>query len=537
MAGLATAFGSGAMTNTIGEIEDAKAIFVIGSNTTQNHPVIGYRIQQAAKKGAKLIVADPRYIELCDYADVHLQLKPGTNIALLNAMAHVIIKEGLADEKFIAERTENFAALRVTVEEYTPEYAAEITGVPAEDIVKAARLYGEADAAMIFYTMGITQHTTGTDNVLAIANLALLTGNVGKPASGVNPLRGQNNVQGACDMGALPNVLTGYQPVTDAAARAKFAKAWGVELSGRVGLTVTEMFNAAGAKEVRAMYIMGENPYLSDADSAHVRHCMESLDFLVVQDIFMTETASYADVVLPAVSWAEKEGTFTNTERRVQKVNPALKARGQAKADWEILVELAKKLGFAWDYSCAEDIFREFTALTPSYAGISYDRLGVNGIHWPCPTPEHPGTTILHVGQFSRGLGHFSGIEHQDPAELPDEEYPFMLTTGRILYHYHTGTMSRRSKGLKFIQNEELMQINPADAQALGVTEHDTVKVTSRRGSVKSRLQITDTVPKGVVFMTFHFKETAANLLTNPETCPTAKIPELKACAVKIEKA
>lgn len=537
MAGLATAFGSGAMTNTIGEIENANAIFVIGSNTTANHPVIGYRIKQAARNGAKLIVADPRYIELCDYADVHLQLKPGTNIALLNAMAHVILKEGLADEKFIAERTENFAALRVTVERYTPEYASEITGVAAKDIVKAARLYGAADAAMIFYTMGITQHVTGTDNVLAVANLALVTGNMGKPASGVNPLRGQNNVQGACDMGALPNVFTGYQPVTNDSLRAKFAKAWGRELSGKAGLTVSEMFDAAGAKEVRAMYIMGENPYLSDPDSSHVIHCMETLDFLVVQDIFMTETAKYADVVLPAVSWAEKEGTFSNTERRVQKVNPALKPRGNAKADWQITVELANKLGLAWDYTCAEDIFQEIAALTPSYAGISYDRLGVSGIHWPCPTAEHPGTPILHIGKFSRGLGHFSGVEHQGPDEVPDQEYPFMLTTGRILYHYHTGTMSRRSKGLKFMQDEELMQINPADAQALGVTECDTVKVTSRRGSVNSRLNITDTVPKGVVFMTFHFKETAANLLTNPETCPTAGIPELKACAVKIVKA
>ena len=537
MAGLATAFGSGAMTNTIGEIENAKAIFVIGSNTTENHPVIGYRIKQAAKKGAKLIVADPRYIELCDYADVHLQIKPGTNIALLNAMAHVIIKEGLADEKFIKERTENFAALKVTVEQYTPEYAAEITGVPAEDIVKAARLYGTAEAAMLFYTMGVTQHTTGTDNVLAVANLAMVTGNIGKPGSGVNPLRGQNNVQGACDMGALPNVFTGYQPVTDEAVRAKFAKAWGVELSGKVGLTVTDMFNAAGAKKVRAMYIVGENPYLSDPDSSHVRHCMETLDFLVVQDIFMTETAQHADVVLPAVSWAEKEGTFVNTERRVQKVNQALRPRGNAKADWQIFVELANKLGFAWNYTCAEDIFKEITALTPSYAGISYDRLGANGIQWPCSSEDHPGTPILHVDKFSCGLGHFSAVEHQDPAEVPDAEYPFILTTGRILHHYHTGTMTRRSEGLRFVQDEEFMQINPLDAEAIGLTECDTAKVTSRRGSVKTRLQITDNVPQGVVFMTFHFKETAANLLTNPQACATAKIPELKACAVKIEKA
>jgi len=537
VAGLAAAFGSGAMTNTINEVEDAKAIFVIGSNTTENHPVIGYRIKRAVKKGAKLIVADPRRIELCNYADTFLQLKPGTNIALLNAMAHVIIKEGLADEKFIQERTENFAALKATVEKYTPEYAEKITGVPAEKIIRAARIYAKAETASILYTMGVTQHTSGTDNVLAIANLAMLTGNIGKPSSGVNPLRGQNNVQGACDMGALPNVFTGYQPVTDEKARTKFAQAWGVELSAKPGLTVTEMFSAAENKNIRAMYIMGENPYLSDPDSSHVRHCMEQLEFLVVQDLFLTETAKYADVVLPAVSWAEKEGTFVNTERRVQKVNQALTPRGKAKADWQIIAEIGKRLGFDWNYQCAEDIFKEIAALTPSYAGITYERLGVTGINWPCPSEDHPGTPILHVGKFSRGLGRFSAVEHQGPAEEPDEEYPFLLTTGRVLYHYHTGTMTRRSKGLKKVLNEELMEINPDDAKALNLQDADLVKVASRRGEVKSKIRITDRVPKGIVFMTFHFKETAANLLTSSRSCPTAKIPELKVTAVRIEKA
>ena len=537
MAGLATAFGSGAMTNTIGEIEDAKAIFVIGSNTTENHPVIGYRVKRAVKKGAKLIVADPRYIELCDYADSFLQLKPGTNIALLNGMAHVIIKEGLADEAFINDRTENFPALKEAVEMYTPEYTAEITGVPAEEIVNAARLYADSDASSILYTMGITQHTTGTKNVLAIANLALLTGNMGKHGGGVNPLRGQNNVQGACDMGALPNVFTGYQQVANDDARGKFAKAWGAELSGQPGLTVTEMFSAAENNDVRAMYIMGENPFLSDPDSTHVQHCMKSLDFLVVQDLFMTETAELADVVLPAVSFAEKEGTFVNTERRIQKVNPALKPRGEARADWEILQGIAQKMGLDWDYSEAEDIFKEIASLTPSYAGVSYDRLGLMGLHWPCPTEVHPGTPVLHTDKFSRGLGQFTAVEHQASAEEADSEYPFTLTTGRILYHYHTGTMTRRSKGLSQIHKEELMEINPEDAKALGLEECDMVNVTSRRGTVKSKLKVTERVGKGVVFMTFHFKETAANLLTNPAVCPTAKIPELKVCAVRIEKA
>jgi formate dehydrogenase alpha subunit len=537
VAGLATAFGSGAMTNTINEIEDAKAIFVIGSNTTENHPVIGYRVKRAVKKGAKLIVADPRYIELCDHADVFLQLKPGSNIALLNGLAHVIIKEGLADEAFISERTENFDALKDAVEKYTPEYVEELTGVPAADLVKAARIYAEADAASILYTMGVTQHTSGTHNVLSIANLALLTGNLGKHGAGVNPLRGQNNVQGACDMGALPNVFTGYQQVANDEARAKFAKAWGVELDGKPGLTVTEMFNRAENKEVRAMYIMGENPFLSDPDSAHVIHCMEALDFLVVQDIFMTETAQFADVVLPAVSWAEKEGTFVNTERRIQKVNPALKPRGEAKADWEIITAIAQKSGMDWNYTSSEDIFNEIVALTPSYAGVTYGRLGVTGLHWPCPTEIHPGTPVLHTDKFSRGLGRFTPVEHQDPAEVPDQDYPFMLTTGRILYHYHTGSMTRRSPGLDQIHQEELMELNPADAAALDVAECDSVNVISRRGSVRSRVKVTDRVPQGVVFMTFHFKETAANILTNSQTCPIAKIPELKVCAVRREKA
>lgn len=525
------------MTNTIGEIEDAQAIFVIGSNTTENHPVIGYRVKRAVKKGAKLIIADPRYIELSDYADVFLQLKPGTNIALLNGMAHVIISEGLIDQAFINDRTEGFEEVKKAVGKYTPEYTSQITGVPAEDIVKAARIYGEADAAAILYTMGITQHTTGTMNVLAVANLALLTGNMGKPGAGVNPLRGQNNVQGACDMGALPNVFTGYQQVANDEARDKFAKAWQTELNGKPGLTVTEMFSAAENKAVRAMYIMGENPFISDPDTTHVIHCLESLDFLVVQDLFLTETAQLADVVLPAVSFAEKEGTFVNTERRVQKVNPAVKPRGQARIDWEIIQDIARKLGMDWNYGSSEDIMKETTLLTPSYAGIRYDRLGVTGLHWPCPTEDHPGTPILHIGKFSRGLGKFSAVEHQAPDEVPDSHYPFTLTTGRILYHYHTGTMTRRSPGLNEIHKEELMEINPDDAASLNLQECDMVNVISRRGSVKSKLKVTDRVPPGVVFMTFHFKETAANLLTNPKVCPTAKIPELKVCTVRLEKA
>lgn len=537
MAGLATVLGSGAMTNTIGEVEDAKAIFVIGSNTTENHPIIGYRIRKAVKKGARLIVADPREIRLADVADVYLPLKPGTDVALINGMLHVILKEGLVDSEFIASRTEGFEDMKAVVEKYTPEYASEISGVPAEDIVRAARLYAGADSATILYTMGVTQHTSGTENVLSLANLVLATGNFGKPGAGLNPLRGQNNVQGACDMGALPGVYTGYQPVADDNARAKFEKAWGVTLPGKPGMTMTEMFHAAAEDRIRAMYIMGENPLLSDPDGGHICDCLEKMDFMVVQDIFLTETAKLADVVLPAATFAEKDGVFVNTERRVQRVCRALKPRGQSKPDWEIIQLLAQKLGYDWNYESAEQIFDEIAELTPSYAGLSYKRLEDGGIQWPCPNPEHPGTPILHVCKFSRGLGKFSAVDYRLSAEQADEEFPILLTTGRSLYHYHTGTMTRKTEGLNQFHKEELMELNPEDAKALGIGEDDIVTVTSRRGTVRSKVHVTDRIQPGVVFMTFHFAETAANLLTNSEVCHIAKTPELKVCAVRVEKA
>lgn len=537
MAGLATVLGSGAMTNTIGEIEEAKAILVIGSNTTENHPVIGYRVRKAVRNGAKLIVADPRRIQLAEIAEVYLPLKPGTDVALVNAMLHVILREGLEDKDFIASRTEGFAEMKQVVEKYTPEYASQVTGVPAGDIVRAARCYASAGSAAILYTMGVTQHTSGTDNVLSLANLALATGNLGKPHAGLNPLRGQNNVQGACDMGALPNVFTGYQPVTSEEARAKFAGAWGVELDGSPGLTMTEMFAAAAQKKVRAMYIMGENPFLTDPDASHVCECLENLDFLVVQDIFLTETARLAHVVLPAVSFAEKDGTFVNTERRVQRVRRAISPRGQARPDWWIIQEVARRLGFDWRYDSPEQIMEEIRGLTPSYAGITYERLEQGGIQWPCPSVDHPGTPILHVGKFARGTGKFSAVEYRLSAEQPDDDYPLLLTTGRSLYQYHSGTMTRKTAGLNQFHCEELMEISPQDAEALGLCNSDTVKVTSRRGTVKSKLKISERMQPGVVFMTFHFAETAANLLTNPEVCSVAKTPELKVCAVRVEKA
>ncbi|RQD76853.1 MAG: formate dehydrogenase subunit alpha, partial [Candidatus Syntrophonatronum acetioxidans] len=479
----------------------------------------------------------PRRIELAEYADVFLQIKPGTNLALLNGLLHVIIKEGLTDEDFIANRTENFEEAKKALEKFTPEYVAEITGADAEDIKKAARLYAQAEKASILYTMGITQHTSGTKNVMAIANLAMATGNLGKESTGVNPLRGQNNVQGACDMGALPPVICAYQPVADSAVLDKFSKAWNAQLSSTPGLTVTEMFDAAEHGKVKAMYIMGENPLISDADINHVIKSLENLDFLVVQDMFLTETARYADVVLPACSFAEKDGTFTNTERRVQKVNKAIEPIGESKTDWEIITGIANKVGFDWNYSSAEEIFNEIITVTPSYAGLTYERLEKEGIQWPCPTQDHPGTKFLHEGKFTRGLGKFHALDYEPPAEECCSEYPFTLTTGRNLYHYHTSTMTGRSKGLMEFAPEDRLRINPEDAEKLGVSDGDKVKISSRRGEIEAKVLVTDTVAKGVVFMTFHFSDTPVNILTHCAIDPVAKIPELKVAAVNVEKA
>jgi len=524
------------MTNSIGEIENAGCLLVIGSNTTANHPVIGYRVRRAKKRGAGLIVVDPRRIELAEDADIFLQLKPGTNVALLNSIMNVILDEGLADQKFIDERTEGFEELKQLLAAYTPEKMEDVTGVSADLVRQAARLYARAESASILYTMGITQHTSGTDNVLSVANLAMMTGNVGRPSTGVNPLRGQNNVQGACDMGALPNVYTGYQKVGDSAVQKKFSSAWGVKLNDKPGLTVSEIFAAADKGDVKALYIMGENPVLSDPNASHVVDALKKLDFLVVQDIFLTETAKYADVVLPATTFAEKEGTFTNTERRVQRVRRAVSPRGESRPDWEIITDLASRLGFDWNYASPASIMEEIASLTPSYGGISYQRLEKEGLQWPCPSADHPGTLFLHSGKFSRGKGLFTAVEFKPADELPDQAYPFLLTTGRNHFHYHTGTMTRRSC-LKEHVDEELMQINPEDAQRLGIKDGDVVKVRSRRGEVSPRVVLTDTVPTGVVFMTFHFRETAVNLLTNPALDAKAKIPELKVCAVQVEKA
>lgn len=524
------------MTNSIADIAQADCIFIIGSNTTENHPVIALKVKEAVRRGAKLIVADPRYIELVDWAYLWLRQRPGTDLALLNGLLHVIVKEGLYDQKFIGERTEGFEEVKVALEEYTPEKVEEVTGVPAQDIIEAARTYARGPRSSILYAMGITQHVTGTANVMALANLAMACGHIGKEGSGVNPLRGQNNVQGACDMGGLPNVLPGYQPVTDAEVRRKFASAWGVEeLPAEPGLTVVEMMRAAEEGRLKGMYILGENPVLTDPDVSHVEKALRNLEFLVVQDIFLTETARLADVVLPGAAFAEKEGTVTNTERRVQLMHKAVEPPGEARADWVILCEILKRLGSQDQYSSPEDVMREIAQLTPSYAGITYGRLEEKGLQWPVPSPDHPGTPILHKERFTRGKGRFHVVHFRPPAEEPDEEYPFLFTTGRLLYHYHT-VISRKAKGLEEICPEPEVEINTADALSLEIREGEMVELISRRGRVKVRARVTERVPKGVVFMSFHFWEAAANLLTIAALDPVAKIPEYKACAVKVRK-
>jgi formate dehydrogenase alpha subunit len=539
VAGLASAFGSGAMTNSIDEIYTTDCMFLIGTNTTENHPVVSIKMKQAVIQGnAKLIVADPRGIDMVRFADIWLRQKPGTDVALINGLMNVIIKEGLVAEKYVNERTENVEGLKEAVKSYHPEYVEEITGVPRDDIRKAARLYAEARRGSIYYAMGITQHITGTDNVKSLANLAMLCGNVGIQGGGIGPLRGQNNVQGACDLGALPNVYPAYQKVDNKDIRAKFEQAWGVSsLSSQPGLTVTEMITAAAKGDLKALYIMGENPMVSDPDLNHVKKALENLDFMVVQDIFMTETAKLADVVLPAVSFAEKNGTFTNTERRVQRITQAIEPLEQSHPDWKIISDLATEMGYEMVYKSAEDIFSEIRTVTPTYAGMSYKRIAEEGgLQWPCPDQDHPGTQYLHKGKFVRGKGLFHAVEFIPPAELPDEEFPLLLSTGRVLYHYLAGTMTRKDEGLNFRYPNAYVEMNPADTFELGIKEEEVVRVSSRRGDINVAVKITKRSPKGVVFIPFHFIEAPANRLTNSAFDPIAKIPEYKVCAVRVEK-
>ncbi len=525
------------MTNSIGEIADADFILATGTNTTEGHPVIGIQVKKAKRKGAILAVADPRNTEIAELADYHLRIKSGSDIALLNGLAHVIIAEELWDKEFVEKRTEGFEDLKATVAKYTPQYVEGITGVPAETIKEVARGYAKAKSASILYTMGLTQHICGTHNVFAVANLTMLCGQIGKASSGVNPLRGQNNVQGACDMGALPAFFPAYQPVAVEANRAKFAGFWGVEdLPPNPGLTVGEIIDEAG-KKIKALYILGENPVLSDPDANHATHNLKALDFLVVQDLFLTETAQLADVVLPGASFAEKDGTFSNTERRVQRVRKAIEPVGNSKPDWEIICLVSTAMGYPMKYASAEEVFQEVAKVTPSYAGISYARLDQGGLQWPCPTPQHPGTKFLHVGTFSRGLGKFNAVDYIPPNEMPDAEYPLILSTGRRRYHYHTGTMTQRTNALEVFYPTEFLEINCVDAEKLGICDGDIVRVSSRRGEVKVAASITDKVTPGMVFTSFQYPDVPINRVTNAARDPISKIPEYKVCAVKVEKA
>ncbi len=535
MAGLAATLGSGAMTNSIGEIEFNDVLFIIGSNAPEAHPIIGNKMKRAATmNGARLIVVDPRRTELAEYAHLWLRLKPGTDNALVNGLLYLIISNGWHDKAYIEARCEGFDELWQVVQAYPPERVSEITGVPVAQLREAAELYATTPKAGIFYTLGITEHTTGTANVMNLANLAMVTGHIGIENAGVNPLRGQNNVQGSCDMGALPNSLPGYPSVNDEQARARFSAAYGVPMPEKMGLRIPEMLDMAVYGKLKAMYVMGEDPALTDADANHVRKALESLEFLVAQNLFMTETAKYADVFLPAACYAEKDGTFTNTERRVQRVRKAVEPPGQCRPDWQIIADLSCRLGHELHYDSPEEIFDEMRSLVPQYAGISYERIDKVGLQWPCPDAEHPGTRFLHAGRFTRGKGLLQGIEYEAPAELCGDEYPILLTTGRMLYHYNI--MTRHSALLEGLRPHELAQINPTDADHLALSEGDMVRVTSRRGSITSRVTVTDTVPPGVVFMTFHYKESPVNELTNAAFDPVTKTAEFKVCAVRIEK-
>jgi predicted molibdopterin-dependent oxidoreductase YjgC len=536
VAGLAATLGSGAMTNGMDEIVKSRVAFITGSNTTVNHPVFASMIKRAVREqGLRLIIADPRRIDLVDFADLHLQQKNGTDTALLSGIARIILDNGWEDTAYIQERCEGFEAFKASLGEWTPERTSEITGVPISQLYEAARLYTSLKPGALYYCMGITQHSHGVDNVKACVNLQLLTGNLGVEGGGVNPLRGQNNVQGACDMGGLPNVFSGYQPVTNEEARKRFSERWGAELSGKVGMTLTEMLPAAGTK-IHALYILGENPMVSDPDLGHVEKELGRLDLLVVQDIFLTETARFADVVLPATTFAEKRGTFTNTERRVQFQEPAVRPPPGVRQDWEILADLAARFGHVFPRS-PEAIFEEIRATTPAYAGLTFERLAEVGICWPCPNESHPGTRTLHKGRFSRGLGLFTPILWRPPAEEPDTDWPMTLSTGRLLVHYHTRTMTRRANVLEAILDAGYVEVHPADAERLGLADGSMARVSTRRGEIETRVFVTPRGKPGSLFVPFHFGESAANRLTNAALDPIAKIPEFKVCAASIQPA
>ena len=539
------------MSNSMDDVAKyAQAFFIIGSNTTEQHPVFGTMLRRAVKfRGAKLVVADPRSIDITDFATLHLRQRPGTDIALINGLMYIILEKGWQDQSFIDERTESFDEFKAAVMQYTPDKVSEITGIPVQQLYEAAEIIGVNKPTAVMWAMGITQHIVGVRNVMDLGNLQMLLGNMGKPGGGVNPLRGQNNVQGACDMGGLPNVYTAYQAVTNDEVHAKFEKAWGATSGTKVGLTVTEMMPGILDGRTHSLYILGEDPVMSDPDTKHIRHCLQQIDFLLLQEIFPSETSVYADVLLPGVTFAEKTGTFTNTERRVQMVHKAIPTQGDARDDWWIISQLAKRIlagtgerflnkapFSGWDYADQSAIMTEINALTPSYGGITHARLDAGErLQWPCPTADHPGTPVLHTKQFARGKGKFMPIEHVPPAESPNDEYPMLMSTGRVIYHWHGGQMTRRAKGLMEVYGEALIEVNPDDADRIGVDAKSRVRLTSRRGSIEALAWVTDRVPPGMVYANFHFPAASANELTLAALDPVSKIPEYKVTAVKLE--
>lgn len=537
--GLAMTLGSGAMTNPIADItEDVDMILLVGSNPTEAHPVIGTQIRQAINRGTKIVVVDPRKIDLARQADLHIPIKPGTNVAFANGMMHIILNEGLADEEYIKQRTEGFEELKAIIARYTPEYVAKVCEINADDLKRAAVMYATAKKAPIIYCLGVTEHSTGTEGVMSLSNLAMMVGKIGKSGCGVNPLRGQNNVQGACDMGCLPDNFPGYQKVANPAVIEKFSHAWGVPLNRKVGMTSTQVLPAAAEGKVKGLYIFGEDPMVTDPDTAHVKAALSNLEFLVVQELFLTETAELADVVLPGVSYAEKDGTFTNTERRVQRVRKAVEPRGEARIDTDIFFDVMNRMGYPAAYLTAGEIMDEIASVTPSFAGINYERLDRGeSLQWPCPDESTNGTAILHVGQFTRGLGKFMPINYQPSRELPDDDYPFLMVTGRMLYHYNTSAMTKRTEGITDICSESYIEINRRDALKMGIREGDRVTVASRRGEIETSARVGEKVNPQEVFMTFHFADGNVNKLTNAVYDEYANIPEYKVCAVSIQRA
>ncbi|MCP4168331.1 MAG: formate dehydrogenase subunit alpha [Chloroflexi bacterium] len=544
VAGLMRTIGSSAMSNSITEMEHLQTFIVTGSNTTFAHPVIALSLKKAVDRGANLIVIDPRHIELVDFATLWIQQRPGADVAVFQAIAHVIIEEGLFDKAYIGEHTEGFDDYAQSLESFTPTWAEEVSGVPADLIRQAARMYAQAESAALYWGMGISQSTHGADNASALVNLAMLCGNIGKYGGGLNPLRGQNNVQGCSDVGGLPNIYPGYQPVSDGKVRAKFEAAWGTRLNPDNGLTAVEMVHAAERGDIRAFYIMGEDPMTSEPHLKHARHSLENLDLIVVQDIFANETALYAHVILPAASFAEKAGTFTNTERRVQRVRPALSPPGVARPDMDIICDLAQRLETrlgvvttpGWDYDGPEAVWQEIGQVAAEFRGITYKRIDKAGIQYPCYDEEHPGTLYLFEEGVPSGRGKFWQMDFKPPVERPDATYPFNLSTGRVLYHWHGGTMTRRST-LNEIAPEPEVEINPADAKTIPVVSGDLVRIASRRGEIVARAKVTDRSPIGTIFLPFHYVEAAANLLTLDELDPSAKIPDFKNTAVALQVA